>query len=46
MQKIKKETDIVNGFGNSSNNDAVEDALTWIEDNIPTSTAQVEYNGP
>jgi len=27
------------GIGNSSGNGAVEDALTWVEDNIPTSIA-------
>jgi hypothetical protein len=28
-----------NVTGNSSGNGAVEDALTWVEDNIPTSIA-------
>jgi len=28
-----------NGTGNSNGNGAVEDALTWVEDNIPTSIA-------
>jgi len=28
-----------NGTGNSSGNGAVEDALMWVEDNIPTSIA-------
>jgi hypothetical protein len=27
------------GAANSSNNGAVEDALAWVEDNIPTSIA-------
>lgn len=27
------------GAGGTSGNDAVEDALTWVEDNIPTSIA-------
>jgi hypothetical protein len=27
------------GTGNANDNNAVEDALTWVEDNIPTSLA-------